>query len=127
MSVAPSRDGARTPRSTTKPRGTRPGALSDSQVSARRDELRRRRHNCALEHASTVAEFRCGRLYGWRMDATVTLPDGRTVSVWEGGSPDGVPVVFHHGTPAGRLQAALGAEAALREDVRLVSFDRPGY
>ncbi|MFG1625434.1 alpha/beta fold hydrolase [Kribbella sp. NPDC049227] len=61
------------------------------------------------------------------MDTTMTLPDGRTVSVWEGGSPEGVPVVFHHGTPSGRLQAVLGADAAIRQNVRIVSFNRPGY
>lgn len=57
----------------------------------------------------------------------ITLPDDRVVSVWEGGDPDGTPVVFHHGTPSGRLQARLGAEAAVRQQVRLVSFNRPGY
>ncbi|WP_165556134.1 alpha/beta fold hydrolase [Kribbella pittospori] len=61
------------------------------------------------------------------MDATLILPDGRKVSVWEGGSPGGVPIVFHHGTPSGRLQAALGADAAVRQNVRIVSFNRPGY
>jgi pimeloyl-ACP methyl ester carboxylesterase len=57
----------------------------------------------------------------------VTLADDRTLDVWEGGNPNGVPVVFHHGTPSGRLQAVLGADAARRQDVRLVSFNRPGY
>lgn len=57
----------------------------------------------------------------------VTLDGGRTLHVWEGGEPHGVPVVFHHGTPSGRLQAVLGAESAHRQGVRLVSFNRPGY
>jgi pimeloyl-ACP methyl ester carboxylesterase len=57
----------------------------------------------------------------------VTLPGERAVEVWEGGNPGGVPVVFHHGTPSGRLQAVFGADAARRQDVRLVSFNRPGY
>jgi pimeloyl-ACP methyl ester carboxylesterase len=57
----------------------------------------------------------------------VELPGDRVVEVWEGGDADGVPVVFHHGTPSGRLQARLGEEAARRLGVRLVSFNRPGY
>jgi pimeloyl-ACP methyl ester carboxylesterase len=57
----------------------------------------------------------------------VHVPDGRVLDVWEGGGPDGVPIVFHHGTPSGRLQAILGAKAAHRQGVRLVSFSRPGY
>jgi pimeloyl-ACP methyl ester carboxylesterase len=57
----------------------------------------------------------------------IKLPDGRVLDVWEGGRPDGVPVVFHHGTPSSRLQAVLGAEAAERNGVRLVAFSRPGY
>jgi pimeloyl-ACP methyl ester carboxylesterase len=57
----------------------------------------------------------------------VTVGDGRVLEVWEGGDPGGPSVVFHHGTPSGRLQAVLGAAAAGRQGVRLVSFSRPGY
>jgi pimeloyl-ACP methyl ester carboxylesterase len=57
----------------------------------------------------------------------VAVPDGRVLHVWEGGTPTGVPVVFHHGTPSGRLQAVLGRESAHRQGVRLISFNRPGY
>ncbi len=57
----------------------------------------------------------------------VRLPDGRTLDVWQGGDPRGLPVVYFHGTPAGRLQAALGDGAARRAGVRLVAFSRPGY
>jgi pimeloyl-ACP methyl ester carboxylesterase len=60
-------------------------------------------------------------------DRLLQLPDGRTVSAWEGGDPAGIPVLFHSGTPSGRLQATLGHEAARRTGVRLLSFNRPGY
>src|SRR4051794_34782099 len=60
-------------------------------------------------------------------DRELTLPDGRTVVCWEGGDPSGSPVLFHSGTPSGRLQATLGHEAALQSGVRLLSFNRPGY
>src|SRR4029077_12674457 len=51
----------------------------------------------------------------------------RTGACWEGGDPAGIVVLFHSGTPSGRLQAALGHEAALRAGVRLIAFNRPGY
>jgi pimeloyl-ACP methyl ester carboxylesterase len=60
-------------------------------------------------------------------DRLVELSGDRVVEVWEGGDAGGVPVVFHHGTPSGRLQARLGDEAARRMGVRLISFSRPGY
>jgi pimeloyl-ACP methyl ester carboxylesterase len=49
------------------------------------------------------------------------------VICWEGGDPAGSPVLFHSGTPSGRLQAMLGHAAARRAGVRLLSFNRPGY
>ena len=55
------------------------------------------------------------------------LPDGRRLDVWQGGDPLGTPLVFFHGTPGGRLQAALGDGAASRAGVRLLAFSRPGY
>ncbi|RZU18558.1 pimeloyl-ACP methyl ester carboxylesterase [Kribbella rubisoli] len=55
------------------------------------------------------------------------LADDRVVETWEGGDPAGAPVIFQHGTPSGRLQAALGDGAAERCGVRLISFSRPGY
>ncbi len=60
-------------------------------------------------------------------DRELTLPDGRIVVCWEGGDPTGSPVLFHSGTPSGRLEAMLGHEAAMRSGVRLLSFNRPGY
>ncbi|MFD3403977.1 alpha/beta fold hydrolase [Kribbella sp. NPDC058693] len=57
----------------------------------------------------------------------IVLADDRVVEIWEGGDPAGEPVIFHHGTPSGRLQASLGDGAARRCGVRLISFSRPGY
>lgn len=58
---------------------------------------------------------------------SVPLPDGRLLSVWTGGDPDGVPVVYFHGTPSSRLQAVSGHDAAARQGVRLIAANRPGY
>src|SRR5665647_2526660 len=62
-----------------------------------------------------------------RPDLTLNLPNGRPLSVWAGGDPDGVPVVYFHGTPSSRLQAASGHDAAVRQGVRLIAANRPGY
>lgn len=54
------------------------------------------------------------------------LPDGRRLAFVEFGAPDGRPVIYHHGSPSSRIEAALFAEAARRGDIRLIAFDRPG-
>lgn len=56
-----------------------------------------------------------------------TLSDGRTIAYTDSGDPEGAPVVAHHGTPGSRLFAAVLAEAAADEGVRLIVPDRPGY
>jgi pimeloyl-ACP methyl ester carboxylesterase len=61
------------------------------------------------------------------LDITVTLPDGRPFRVWAGGDPAGVPVIFFHGTPSSRLLAVSGHDAAVRQGVRLIAANRPGY
>jgi pimeloyl-ACP methyl ester carboxylesterase len=57
----------------------------------------------------------------------VTLPDGRTLHVYDEGDPRGQAVVFHHGTPAcGRLHPH-DVEDARARGIRLIGFDRAGY
>ena len=60
-------------------------------------------------------------------DASLVLADGRVLEYWEGGDPDGRPMVFHPGTPVTRLLGRWGHEAAVAAGVRLVSVNRPGY
>ena len=62
-----------------------------------------------------------------RLDFTISLPDGRPLSVWSGGDQGGVPVIYLHGTPSSRLLAAAGDDAAVRQGVRLIAANRPGY
>ena len=57
----------------------------------------------------------------------VDLPEGRTLRGFESGSADGVPVVYHHGTPTSGLQARSWAEDAAAKGIRLLSYDRAGY
>ena len=61
------------------------------------------------------------------LDANLVLPDGGVLEYWEGGDPNGRPVIFHPGTPASRLLGRWGHEPAAASGVRLVSVSRPGY
>jgi pimeloyl-ACP methyl ester carboxylesterase len=57
----------------------------------------------------------------------VPLADGRTLHAFETGDPDGVAVVYHHGTPTSGLQARTWAVDAAVKRIRLLSYDRAGY
>ena len=57
----------------------------------------------------------------------LALPDGRTLQVREGGDPDGVLLVIHHGTPGGAVLAAAWSDDAAARGLRLVTYARPGY
>ena len=55
------------------------------------------------------------------------LPDGRELAYCERGDPDGVPVVWHHGSPGSRLERHPDEAVHRDAGVRLLTFDRPGY
>jgi pimeloyl-ACP methyl ester carboxylesterase len=57
----------------------------------------------------------------------LALNDGRRLGYAEFGVPSGRPVLYCHGFPASRLDGCLAHEAAVRENVRLIAPDRPGY
>lgn len=56
----------------------------------------------------------------------LTLADGRTLGFAEYGDPAGDPIIYFHGHPGSRLEAALLDEPAIRCGVRLIGTDRPG-
>jgi pimeloyl-ACP methyl ester carboxylesterase len=58
---------------------------------------------------------------------TVRLDGERRIAYAEYGRPDGVPVVFLHGTPGSRLLGRLFDAAARERGVRVLALDRPGY
>jgi pimeloyl-ACP methyl ester carboxylesterase len=60
------------------------------------------------------------------LDGQIRLPDGRCLGYADYGAETGPLVLFFHGTPGSRLEAALIAEEALASNVRLVAVDRPG-
>jgi len=58
---------------------------------------------------------------------TIDPGDGRVLLVEEGGDPDGVPVLVHHGTPGCGGLYRSHVEDAAACGIRLVGFDRAGY
>jgi pimeloyl-ACP methyl ester carboxylesterase len=62
-----------------------------------------------------------------KTDQTLQLPDGRTLGFAEYGSPEGNVLVYCHGYPGSRLEAAALSAHAAEAHVRLLSLDRPGF
>ena len=60
-------------------------------------------------------------------DASVTLPDGRTLAYTDLGASSGPVVMYFHGAPTSRLDLAMFEDGFVARDVRVVSADRPGY
>lgn len=56
----------------------------------------------------------------------VRLPDGRWLGYAEFGDPGGLPLIFLHGWPGTRLEAALLNKSALRHAFHVIAVDRPG-
>ena len=54
------------------------------------------------------------------------LPDGRRLDVRVSGPPDGLPFVFHHGTPGAGTPIRAIDRAAHERGLRLVTTSRPG-
>lgn len=52
---------------------------------------------------------------------------GRVLRVRDVGEPAGPVVMYFHGTPGSRLDLLSGEHLAAERDIRLISFDRPGY
>jgi pimeloyl-ACP methyl ester carboxylesterase len=58
---------------------------------------------------------------------TISTPDGRSLDVWLEGPPDGIPLVYHLGTPCAGLPYQPFVDAVAARGLRWVSFSRPGY
>lgn len=55
------------------------------------------------------------------------VEDGGVVDVGVAGPKDGIPLVFHHGTPMSLILFQPFVEAAVSRGLRYVSYSRPGY
>ena len=57
----------------------------------------------------------------------VKADDGRTLEVLTGGDPDGLPWLYHSGSPTAAVPFATFEDAAAELGLRLVTYSRPGY
>ena len=55
------------------------------------------------------------------------LSDGRLLDVYVSGPEDGLPLVYHHGTPGAGVQGRALARAAHARGLRFVTTSRAGY
>ena len=58
---------------------------------------------------------------------SIRAADGRSIEVVVAGADDGVPVIFHHGTPGAGGAFPPFAAAARERGLRHVTYSRPGY
>lgn len=58
---------------------------------------------------------------------TIPLDDGRRLEVLIEGDPDGILLVFHHGSPGAAVPFAAFDRAAAERGIRLVTYSRPGF
>lgn len=58
---------------------------------------------------------------------TIHPREGRSLDLDVTGPADGVPLVFHHGTPGSVRQLRMMQRATTDRGLRLVTFSRPGY
>ncbi|MDH2445526.1 alpha/beta hydrolase [Amnibacterium sp. CER49] len=57
----------------------------------------------------------------------LSLPDGRTIDLYVSGPDDGVPFVFHHGTPGSYVPPRALERQVIGRGLRFVMWSRPGY
>lgn len=61
------------------------------------------------------------------MDHHLRLSDGRNLAYAEYGDPAGIPVIYFHGAPSGRLEPTLiGDDTWTALGLRIIAPDRPG-
>jgi pimeloyl-ACP methyl ester carboxylesterase len=68
-----------------------------------------------------------GEVWAYLLSMNVNLPDGRSLEYVVGAPADGLPLVFHHGTPGAAMLFPPMTEAAGRHGLRMVMYSRAGY
>lgn len=62
-----------------------------------------------------------------KLHQTHTLTDGRTLGYADIGDPKHFPVLYFHGFPGSRLEAAFAEDTIKQCGVRVLAVERPGY
>lgn len=60
-------------------------------------------------------------------DATIQMPDGRTLGYADFGEAGATPVIWCHGGPGSRLEPKFVVPDATDRGLRIIGIDRPGY
>jgi len=58
---------------------------------------------------------------------TLALADGRSLEVFVGGAEDGIPLVYHNGSPSSGRPYGPFLDLARERGVRMVTYSRAGY
>lgn len=58
---------------------------------------------------------------------SITLADGRILSFADIGHGSDFPVIYFHGFPGSRLEAAFSKDIVAQNGVRVIAVERPGY
>jgi pimeloyl-ACP methyl ester carboxylesterase len=66
-------------------------------------------------------------MLGDKGSLNIRLGDGRVLEILTAGPVDGLPLVFHIGTPAGAALYPPLVDAARSRGLRMVHYSRPGY
>lgn len=61
------------------------------------------------------------------MVESITVPDGRLLDLFVEGPEDGIPLIFHHGSPSSGLPDPVFVAALAERGLRYVAWSRPGY
>jgi pimeloyl-ACP methyl ester carboxylesterase len=62
-----------------------------------------------------------------RKVVSIAAADGRALEVVLAGPPDGIPLIFHHGTPGAAGPFATLVATGAERKVRHIAYSRPGY
>jgi hypothetical protein len=81
----------------------------------------------SAEDSSLTTDQPCRYRLDNDSSATLTLPDGRKLGYAQYGSPNGKAILYHHGFPGSRIEAAAFHELSSELGLRMIAIDRPGH